>query len=162
MTKDNGQPKRDRRRRPNKQKPTTSTGAATTTTTGQAPRGSDPLPRRTATPPSSRASSTSKATSSDPSPSAGRSSGRVQASAAEASRSSPPTAWEGGSLTLVTPQGQESVLRLAYVDGYKTPMLILEHHVVGALVNEDAATSVLNFLTLAAMLDPANLSRAEP
>jgi hypothetical protein len=39
--------------------------------------------------------------------------------------------------------------------------VILENRAIAVLVSESDGDALMNFLTLAAMLDPANLSRAE-
>jgi hypothetical protein len=81
--------------------------------------------------------------------------------AAAASRSSSRTHWEGGALTLITPDGTSSRLQLGYVAGHDQPAVILEGRAIGLLVDETAAASLLNFIHLAAMMDPGGLVRAD-
>lgn len=53
-------------------------------------------------------------------------------------------------------------MRLGYVTGFDKPCIVLDDRAVGVLVSERDGDALMNFLTLAAMLDPANLTRAEP
>jgi hypothetical protein len=53
-------------------------------------------------------------------------------------------------------------LRLGYVAGFDKPCIVLDERAVGVLVSEADGDALMNFVTLAAMLDPANLSRTEP
>jgi hypothetical protein len=62
----------------------------------------------------------------------------------------------------VDEQGRRSLLRLGYVNGFDRPVIELEGTIIGVLMNELAGDLLANFLVAASMLDPANLSRAEP
>jgi hypothetical protein len=65
-------------------------------------------------------------------------------------------------LTLVTHQGQQSTLRLGYVDGFDKPCIVLEDRAIGVLVSESDGDALMDFLVAASLLDPANLTRATP
>lgn len=53
-------------------------------------------------------------------------------------------------------------MQLGYVAGYERPAIILEDRAIGAVLDEEAGDALMNFISLAASLDPSNLTRAEP
>lgn len=53
-------------------------------------------------------------------------------------------------------------MRLGYVAGFDKPVVVLEDKIIAALIDEAAGDALMNFLVAASLLDPANLSKAEP